>query len=160
MIFSSQSLSDGRLRGRAGRAGSRFANTFTNRIMLGSDGCRANGSFEVSLMRSRAGQIMISHLNGSLRAIAARRTDSLTSLRTTNVPTAPMLITPKTASSLAMAAGRHRFALPTFTARRKTTEATAKKVRSREAKGERGKYLADDRIICRESGQIKYEEKK
>ena len=37
---------------------------------------------------------MISHLNGSFFAMAVRRVDSLTSSRTTNVPTAPMLITP------------------------------------------------------------------
>src|SRR5438270_12758647 len=157
--FASQSSWEGRHRGRNGRFRSGACSTFTNRVMFGPEGCPAKGSVAVSLRMSPAGQIMMSHLNGSLRAHAARRTDSLTSLRTTNVPTAPMLITPKTASSLAMAAGRHRFALPTFTARRKTTEATAKKVRSRKAKGERGKYFADDRIIFRESGQIKYEEK-
>src|SRR2546430_3086397 len=50
-----------------------FANTFTNRVMLGPDGCRANGFFDVSLMMSRAGQIMISHLNGNFRANAADR---------------------------------------------------------------------------------------
>ena len=120
----SQSLSEGRLRGRAGRAGSRFANTFTNRVMLGSDGCRANGFFDVSLMMSRAGQIMISHLNGNFRANAARRADSLTFLRTTNVPTAPMLTTPNLASCLASSAGRHRLAPPTFTARRNTAQRT------------------------------------
>jgi hypothetical protein len=73
-------------------------------------------------MISRAGQIMISHLNGSFFAIAARRADSLTSLRTTNVPTAPMLTTPSFDNCLAIAAGWQRFALPTFTPRRNTTE--------------------------------------
>ena len=69
---------------------------------------------------SRAGQIMISHLNGNFFAIAARRVDSLTSSRTTNVPTAPMLTTPNFANCFAISAGWHRFAPPTFTARRKT----------------------------------------
>jgi hypothetical protein len=40
--------------------GSRLANTLTNRTMFGPVGCRENGSFDESLMRSRAGQIMIS----------------------------------------------------------------------------------------------------
>src|SRR5262249_32952297 len=71
---------------------------------------------------SRAGQIMISHLKGNFFAIAARRTDSFTSSRTTNVPTAPMLMIPNLPNCLAMAAGWHRFAPPTFTARRNTTQ--------------------------------------
>ena len=71
---------------------------------------------------SRAGQIMISHLNGNFFAIAARRADSLTSSRTTNVPTAPMLITPSLDNCLAITAGWQRFALPTFTPRRNTTQ--------------------------------------
>ena len=79
MIFSSQSSSEGRLRGRGGGARTRLATTLTNRVMSGPDGSPENGSFDVSLMMSRAGQIMISHLNGSFRANAARRTDSLTS---------------------------------------------------------------------------------
>jgi hypothetical protein len=58
--------------------------------------------------------------------MAERSVDSLTSLRTTNVPTAPMLTTSNLASSLAIAAGRQRFAPPTLTARRKTTELKAK----------------------------------
>jgi len=56
-------------------------------------------------MMSRAGQITISHLNGSFFAIAARKTDSLTSSRTTNVPTAPMLMTPNFANCFAIDAG-------------------------------------------------------
>src|SRR5215475_1900401 len=92
--------------------------------MSGPDGCPANGSFDASLMMSCAGQIMISHLNGNFFAIAARRVDSLTFLRTTNVPTAPMLTTPNCANCLAISAGWQRLALPTFTARRKTTEGT------------------------------------
>ena len=48
---------------------------------------------------------MISHLNGSFFAIAARRVDSLTSLRTTNVPTAPMLTTPNFDNCFAISAG-------------------------------------------------------
>jgi hypothetical protein len=62
--------------------------------MSAPDGCPEKGSLVVSLMMSRAGQIMIAHLNGNFFAIAARRADSLTSSRTTNVPTAPMLIRP------------------------------------------------------------------
>jgi hypothetical protein len=65
---------------------------------------------------------MISHLKGRVRAIAVRKADSLTSSLTTNVPTAPMLTTPNLANCFAMAAGWHRLALPTFTARRNTTE--------------------------------------
>jgi hypothetical protein len=72
-------------------------------------------------MMSRAGQIMISHLNGSLEAIALRRVDSLTFSPTTKVPTAPMLTTPNFANSFAISAGWHRFVPPTFTARRNTT---------------------------------------
>jgi hypothetical protein len=65
---------------------------------------------------------MISHLNGNFFAIAERRADSLTSSRTTNVPTAPMLITPSFDNRLAIIAGWQRFALPTFTPRRNTTQ--------------------------------------
>jgi hypothetical protein len=49
------------------------------------------------------------------------RADSLTSLRTTNVPTAPTLITPSLDNWLAITAGWKRFPLPTFTPRKKTT---------------------------------------
>jgi hypothetical protein len=73
-------------------------------------------------MMSRAGQIMISHLNGNFFAIAARRAHSLTFSRTTNVPTAPMFITPSFDNCLAITAGWQRLPLPTFTARRKTTQ--------------------------------------
>jgi hypothetical protein len=73
-------------------------------------------------MMSRAGQIMISHLKGNFFAIAARSAASLTSSRTTNVPTAPMLTTPNLANCLAIAAGWHRLAPPTLTARRNTTQ--------------------------------------
>src|SRR6266702_2101915 len=131
MIFSSHSSSEGRLRGRGGSARSRLANTLTKRTMFGPEGCREDGSFDarhresVSPRRpdktriSFAGQIMISHLNGSFLAIAARRADSLTSSRTTNVPTAPMFTKPYLANCLAIVAGLHRLALPTLTARRK-----------------------------------------
>jgi len=78
-------------------------------------------------MTSRAGQIMISHLNGSFLAIAARSVDSLTSLGTTKVPTAPILTTPNCANSFAISAGWHRFVPPTLTARRNTTEGTRRK---------------------------------
>src|SRR6266576_7120845 len=105
MIFISQSPSEGRLRGRGGGAWSRLANTFTNCVMFGPDGCCANRSFDASLMMSRAGQIMISHLNGNLFAIATRRADSLTFSGTTNVPTAPMLTTPNLDNCLAINAG-------------------------------------------------------
>ena len=84
---------------------SRLANTLTNRTIFGPKGCRENESFDASLITSRAGQIMISHLNSSFLAIAARRADSLTSSRTTNVPTAPMLRTPNLANCLAIKAG-------------------------------------------------------
>jgi hypothetical protein len=67
---------------------------------------------------------MISHLNGSFRASAARRADSLTFSRTTNVPTAPMFTTPNFANCFAISAGWHRLLPPTFTARRNTTEGT------------------------------------
>src|SRR5262249_55238507 len=109
---------------RGGGARRGLANTFTNRVVSGPAGCRANGSFFASLRMSRAGQIIISHSNGNFFAIAARRVDSLTFLRTTNVPTAPMLTTPNCANCFAISAGWQRFALPTFTARRKTTEGT------------------------------------
>src|SRR4051812_18666079 len=90
--------------------------------MFGSGGYFENGSFAASARISRALQIMMSHLKGSSRAKAARRADSLTSLRTMNVPTAPMFTTSNFASFLAMAAGWQRFALPTLTARRNTTD--------------------------------------
>src|SRR6266480_1614989 len=122
MILSSQSSADGRLRGSGGSEGSRLARMFTNRVMLGPAGCRKKGSFDASLMRSRAGQIMISDLNGSFFAIAVRRVDSLTFSRTTKVPTAPMFMTPNFANCLAMTVGWHRLALPTLTARRNTTQ--------------------------------------
>jgi hypothetical protein len=73
--------------------------------MSGPDGCRTNGSFDASLMMSRAGQIMISHLNGNFFAIAARRADSLTSLRTTKVPTAPIFTTANLDNCFAIDAG-------------------------------------------------------
>src|SRR4029077_18816983 len=120
MILSSQSSSDGKQSGSGGGEGSRLARTFTNRVMFGSEGCSENGYFEASLMMSRAGQIMISDLNGNFFAIAERRADSLTFLRTTNVPTAPMLTTPRLDNWLAIIAGWQRFALPTFTPRRNT----------------------------------------
>src|SRR5947208_4277604 len=94
MILSSQSSSEGKQTGSEGGDTSRFARTFTKRVMFWSERCSENGSFEASLMMSRAGQIMISHLNGNFFAIAERRVDSLTSSRTINVPTAPMLIMP------------------------------------------------------------------
>src|SRR5260370_17044549 len=94
MILSREAPSEGKQSGRGGGDGSRLARTFTNRVMFGSEGCSANGSFKASLMMSRAGQIMISHLNGNFFAIAERRADSRTFSRTTNVPTAPILITP------------------------------------------------------------------
>src|SRR4051812_27228111 len=131
-ILASQSSSEGKLRGRGGRLRSGLWRTLTKRVMVGPDGCPANGSFAASLMMSRAGQTMMSHLNGSLRANAARRVDSLTSFRTTNVPTAPMFTTSNFDSSFAISAGRHRFAVPTFTARRKTTELTEKVRRKKE----------------------------
>ena len=73
-------------------------------------------------------EIMISHLNGNFRAIAARRADSLTFSRTTNVPTAPMLMMSNLASCFAISAGWHRFVPPTFTARRNTTDGMRAKV--------------------------------
>src|SRR5471032_2163739 len=90
--------------------------------MSGPEGWCANGSFDASLLMSRAGQIMISHLNGNFRAIAARRAGSLTSAPTTNVPTAPMLMISNLANCFAMIAGWHRLVPPTFTARRNTTQ--------------------------------------
>src|SRR5437660_6900514 len=105
MIFSNQSSSEGRLRGRGGGVWSLLANTFTNCVMFGPDGCCANGSFDVSLMMSRAGQIMISHLNGNFFAIAMRKADARTFSRTANVPTAPMLTTPNLDNCLAINAG-------------------------------------------------------
>src|SRR5687768_11149232 len=86
-------------------------------------------------MISCAGRIMISHLKGSSFAIAARRTDSFTFFRTTNVPTAPMLTMPNLESCLAIRAGWQRLVPPTFTARRKTTEDIVR---------EDGPLLADD----------------
>src|SRR5256885_4400686 len=135
MILASQSASLGRHNGRAGGLRRGLCITFTNRVKFGPDGSFANGSFAASFRRSRAGQIMISILNGSWRAIAARRVDSLTSLHTTNVPTAPMFTTSNLASFFAISAGRQRFAVPTFTARRKTTEGMGK-VESRKAEVE------------------------
>src|SRR5947207_3008903 len=123
MIFTSQSSSEGRVKGGGCGARSGFANMFTNLVMLGSEGCRENGSFAASLMMSRAGQIIISHLNGNFLAIADRSADSVTFSRTTNVPTAPMFTTPNLANRLARVAGWHRLAPPTLTARRKTTRA-------------------------------------
>jgi hypothetical protein len=120
--FSSQSSAKGRHNGSGGGVRSGWCNTLTNRVRSEPDGCSANGSFAVSLMRSCAGQIMISHLKGILLARAARRTLSLTSFRTTKVPTAPMLTTPKFANCFAISAGRQRFVPPTLTARRKTTQ--------------------------------------
>src|SRR5205085_1337642 len=115
MIFSNQSLSEGKLRGRGGGALSRLANTLTNRVMFGPEGCRENGSFDTSLRMSRAGQIMISHLNGSFRASAARRVDSDMSAPTTNVPTAPMLTMSNLASCFAIDQGKeHPVEHPTF----------------------------------------------
>src|SRR5437588_12032534 len=69
---------------------------------------------------------MISHLNGNFRASAARSTESLTSSRTTNVPTAPMLTTPNFANCSAICVGWQRFAPPTFIARRNTTQLISK----------------------------------
>src|SRR5213596_1691216 len=69
--------------------------TFTNRVIFGPDGCRENGSRRIRSTICFGGQIMISHLNGSCRAIAARSVDSLTSSRITKVPTAPMFTTPE-----------------------------------------------------------------
>src|SRR4029077_10130102 len=111
-----------RLRGKEGAERTRLANTFTNRVMFSPEGCPMNGSFDASFVISRPGQIMISHLKGSFFEIAARRTDSLTSSRTTNVPTAPMFTTSNLASCFAMTAGWQRLVPPTFTARRNTTE--------------------------------------
>src|SRR4030095_3969194 len=106
MISSNQSSSVGKQSGSGGGEGSRLAKTFTNRVMFGSGGWSPNVSLDASLMISRAGQIMISHLNDNFFAIAERRADSLTSSRTTNVPTAPMLITPSFDNCLAITAGR------------------------------------------------------
>src|SRR5207247_54396 len=83
-------------------------NTLTNRTTFGPEGCHENGSFDASLITSRAGQIMISHLNGNFRAIAARRADSLTSSRTTNVPTAPILTISNLANCFPMSPGWDR----------------------------------------------------
>src|SRR5438552_11969328 len=121
MILINHSSSDGRLKGTEGGERSGLANTFTKRTISGPDSCFENGCVEASLTMSRAGQIMISHLNGNFRESAARKVDSLTSLRTTKVPTAPILTTSNLANSFAIVAGRHRFAPPTLTARRKTT---------------------------------------
>src|SRR5215475_1461971 len=94
IIFISHSSLEGRFKGRGGGVAIRFAATLTNRVMSGPDGCPENGSFDASFTTSRAAQIMISHLKGSLFANALRRADSVTSSRTTNVPTAPMFTTP------------------------------------------------------------------
>src|SRR4030095_2294824 len=90
--------------------------------MYGPYACAANGSVDVSSMMSRAEQIMISHLKDNFLAIALCRADLLTFSRTTNVPTAPMLTTPNLLSCFASSAGRQRFAPPTFTARKNTTQ--------------------------------------
>src|SRR4029450_3256589 len=154
MICSSQSSFEGRLRGIEGGELSRFANTFTNQVMFSPEGCRANGFFDVSLMMSRAGQIMISHLNGNFRANAARRVDALTSSRTTNVPTAPMLMTPNLASCLASSAGWHRLAPPTFTARRNTAQRTSE-VRTKTRIYESENLLVPGFESRRTSGEIR-----
>src|SRR5213595_2501667 len=93
MIFSNHSSGEGRLKGRGGGLRGGLCNTLTNRVMFGPDGCRANGSLRTRSTIAFAGQIMISHLNGNFLAIAVRNVDSLTVLRATNVPTAPMLTT-------------------------------------------------------------------
>src|SRR4030095_6432652 len=124
MTLSSQSSSEGRLRGSAGGEEGRLASTLTNRVMSGPEGCRENGFFDARLMMSGAGQIMISDLNGNFFAIALRKVDWLTFSRTTKVPTAPMLTTPNFDNCFATSAGRHRYAPPTFIARRKTTQRT------------------------------------
>src|SRR5215813_12073781 len=107
MIFRSEFVAEGRLRGRGnGRGeGSRFARILTNRVMFGPEGWPANGSFAASFITSRAEQIMISHLNGSFLAIAARSVDSLTFSRTTKVPTAPIFTIPNFESCFAINAG-------------------------------------------------------
>src|SRR5437868_7695601 len=105
MILSSQSSAEGRLRGRGRGRGGGLAKTFTNRVIFGREGCCANGSRDASLMMSRAGQIMISHLNGNFFAIAARKLDSLTFSGTTKVPTAPTLTTPNFDNCFAISAG-------------------------------------------------------
>src|SRR5262245_51304125 len=56
--------------------GSGLCSTITKRVTSAREGWRANGFFDASLMMSRAGQIMISHLNGSFLAIALRRVGS------------------------------------------------------------------------------------
>src|SRR4029453_15528610 len=154
MIFRSQSSFEGRLRGRGGGELSRFANTFTNQVMFSPEGCRANGFFDVSLMMSRAGQIMISHLNGNFRANAGRRGFSLTSSRTTNVPTAPMFTTPNLVNCFAICAGWHRFALPTFTARRNTAQRT-REVRTKKKIYESENLLVPGFESRRTSGEIR-----
>src|SRR2546423_14576630 len=140
MILASQSASLGRHNGRAGGLRRGLCITFTNRVKFGPDGSFANGSFAASFRRSRAGQIMISHLNGSCRAIVERSVDSLTSLRTTKVPTAPILTTSNFRRFFAISAGRQRLAVPTLTARRKTTEA----MRRSEVELLRGRDEVDD----------------
>src|SRR5919108_4668780 len=91
IILSSHSLSEGKLTGSGGSLGGRSCKTLTKRVMSGPDGERTNGSFFVRSTIAFAGTIMISHLNGNFLAIALRRVDSLTDLRTTKVPTAPIL---------------------------------------------------------------------
>src|ERR1043165_6530912 len=156
ITLASQLSSDGSEIGRAGRLRSGSCNTLTNRVKLGPAGSFANGSFAASFSKSPAGQIMISHLKGNLRANAARRVDSLTALRTTKVPTAPRFTTSNFESALAISAGRHRFAVPTFTARRKTTEATGK-VRSKKEKLRNRKGVKEEgRSLRSESRYFKY----
>src|ERR1051325_4954033 len=94
MILSSHSLLEGKYSGSGGGEGGRLVRMFTKRVMFVSESSSANGSFEASLMMSRAGQIMISHLKGNCFANTLCNVDSLTFSRTTNVPTAPMLTTP------------------------------------------------------------------
>ena len=57
ITLSSHSFSDGRLKGSGGGVAIRFAATLTNRVMSGPDGCPVNGSFDASLIMSRAEQI-------------------------------------------------------------------------------------------------------
>ena len=69
-------------------------------------GCRLTmDSLDRQLDNTARGTNHDPHLNGSFLAIEVRRTDSLTSSRTTNVPTAPMLTTPNFANSFAIRAG-------------------------------------------------------
>src|SRR5690242_14699313 len=124
MIFTPQSPSAGYNRGRVGRLGNRLLSMLTKRTTSAPDGWPQNGSLAASFRTSCALTTMISHLNESFPATAARTVDSLTFSRTTNVPTAPMLTKPYFASCFATSAGRHRLVVPTLTARRKTTHFT------------------------------------